>query len=168
MGGTIGPGQFVEIHYVLRDARGNLLEDTRTEGPRGFVYGMGAVVPGLEAALDGASRGDVLNVTVGPEEGYGTRDPTDVFEVDRSEFPNPDAVTVGTEFVAEGSDGTEITMRVVEVHPNHVVVDANHPLAGETLNFQVRVVSVRPATAAEMLEARTELAEARPPEGDPS
>jgi FKBP-type peptidyl-prolyl cis-trans isomerase SlyD len=66
---------------------------------------------------------------------------------------------VGSDFSAEGDDGTRIDMRVVEVYPDHVVVDANHPLAGETLNYQVRVVSVRPATADELLVARAEMAD---------
>jgi FKBP-type peptidyl-prolyl cis-trans isomerase SlyD len=70
-------------------------------------------------------------------------------------------VVIGQEFSAEGDDGTTITMRVIEVHDDHVTVDANHPLAGETLNFQVRVVSVRAATEQEVLTARADLAEQR-------
>src|SRR5581483_1216650 len=128
MSEAIGPGTFVELYYTLRDSRGNLLEEADTE-PYAFVYGMGALVPGLERALEGAREGDVLNVTVPPEDAYGLRDPTDVFNVDRTEFPDPAKVEVGSEFAAEGDDGTELSMRVVEVHDDHVVVDANHPLA---------------------------------------
>lgn len=171
MSAEIGPGQWVEIHYTLRDGRGNLLEDTAgpdNEGPVAFVYGMGPLVSGLEAALEGARQGDVLNITVEPEDAYGTRDETDVFAVDRSEFPDPEKVDKGTEFVAEGDDGTTLTMRVVELHEDHVLVDANHPLAGLTLNYQVRVLKVRPATADEVLVARAELAETRAPEGEAS
>lgn len=167
----IGPGSWVEVHYTLRDGRGNLLEDTAAadgSGPVGFVWAMGPLVKGLEAALEGARQGDVLNVTVEPEDGYGTRDETDVFAVDRSEFPDPEKVDKGTEFVAEGDDGTTITMRVVEVHEDHVLVDANHPLAGLTLNYQVRVLKVRPATADEVLVARAELAETPVPDGEAS
>lgn len=158
---------FAEIHFTLRDGRGNVLEKT-DDAPVSFVYGMGTLVPGLEKALDGARAGDVLNVVVPPEDAYGTRNPTDVFDVEREEFPEPEKVEPGTEFSAEGDDGTVIPMRVLEVHDDHVVVDANHPLAGETLNFQVRVVSVRAATEDEILVARAELAESRPAEGDPS
>lgn len=162
MAHTVGPNTWVEIRYTLRDGRGNLLkttDDPDDDGPEGFVFGLGQMVPGLEAALEGASAGDVLEVTLSPEEGYGTRDPDDVFEVDRSEFPDPEAIEVGSDFSAEGDDGTRIDMRVVEVYPDHVVVDANHPLAGETLNYQVRVVAVRPATADELLVARAEMAD---------
>ncbi len=167
MAHTVGPNTWVEIRYTLRDGRGNLLKSTdepEDEGPEGFVFGLGRMVPGLEQALEGASPGDVLEVTVAPEDGYGTRDPDDVFEVDRGEFPDPEAIEIGSDFSAEGDDGTRIDMRVVEVYPDHVVVDANHPLAGETLNYQVRVVAVRPATPDELLVAQAELSEGVVPE----
>lgn len=163
---VIGPGTHVTIHYTLRDGRGNLLESTQGEDPHTFVWGYRTVVPGLEAALEGSRPGDVVNITVPPEDGYGLRDDTDVFEVEREEFP--ENVSVGQEFTAEGDDGTTLTMRVMEVRDDGVLVDANHPLAGETLNFQVRVVGVRKATDDEVLAARAELAEARTPSGDAS
>jgi FKBP-type peptidyl-prolyl cis-trans isomerase SlyD len=161
---AIGPGTHVTIHYTLRDGRGNLLEETAPSEPHAFVWGYRTVVPGLELALEGAFPGDVIDVTVAPEDGYGLRDDTDVFEVDREEFP--DDVAVGQEFDAEGDDGTTITMRVTEIRDDSVEVDANHPLAGETLNFKVRVVAVRDATEDEILSARAELAVQPPPSGD--
>jgi FKBP-type peptidyl-prolyl cis-trans isomerase SlyD len=163
---VIGPNTFVTIHYTLRDGRGNLLEETAPGEPQSFVWGYHTVVPGLELALEGARAGDVIDVTVAPEDGYGLHDDTDVFDVDRSEFPED--VRVGQEFEAVGDDGTTITMRVTKVRDDAVEVDANHPLAGETLNFKVRVVDVRPATEDEVLAARTELAAQRPPRGDVS
>lgn len=168
MSAEIGPGMRVRIHYTLRDGRGNLLESTDGDDPHEFVWGFGVIVPGLEKALEGSRPGDVVNVSVPPEDAYGFRDDTDVFEVDRGEFPDPTAVVVGQEFTAEGDDGTTLAMRVVELHDDHVVVDANHPLAGETLNFQVRVVDVREATPDEVLAVRAELAVQRSPEGDAS
>jgi FKBP-type peptidyl-prolyl cis-trans isomerase SlyD len=74
-------------------------------------------------------------------------------------------VAVGGEFEAEGDDGTTLTMRVTEVRDDAVVVDANHPLAGETLNFKVRVVAVREATPDEVVEAQAELAAQQTPKG---
>ncbi len=164
----IGPGAFVRIHYSLRDSRGNLLESTDGEDPHSFVFGMGAVVPGLEMALEGSRAGDVVNATVSPEDAYGLRDDTDVFEVDREEFPDPQNAVIGQEFSAEGDDGTTLTMRVVSVHDDHVTVDANHPLAGETLNFQVRVIEVRKATDDELIAARAELNEPKSSQGEAS
>ncbi|MFO0608447.1 MAG: peptidylprolyl isomerase [Polyangiales bacterium] len=163
---AIGPGTHVTIYYTLRDGRGNLLEETPPGEPETFVWGYRTVVPGLELGLEGALAGDVVDVTVAPEDGYGLRDDTDVFDVDRSEFPED--VKVGQEFDAEGDDGTTITMRVTEVRDDAVEVDANHPLAGETLNFKVRVVAVREATEDEELAARAELAAQQSPKGDAS
>lgn len=165
---AIGPGTYVEIHYKLRDGRGNLLESTDGDEPHTFVWGFGTVVPGLEMALEGSRAGDVVEVTVPPEDGYGLRDDTDVFEVERDEFPDPENVEAGQEFTAEGEDGTTLTMRVLEVNEDSVRVDANHPLAGETLNFLVRVLTVRKATEDEVLAARADLAEQQRPQGESS
>jgi FKBP-type peptidyl-prolyl cis-trans isomerase SlyD len=154
MGEAIQAGKFVEFEYTLRDGRGNFIE--ATEGVQGVVWGRSGLIRGLEQALEGASEGDVLNVMVPPEDAYGTRDPDSIFEVPKEEFPDPESLKPGAEFVAEGSDGTSLTMHVVEVHDDHVVVDGNHPLAGETLNFQIHVRAVRAATADELLAAEAE------------
>ncbi len=167
----VGPNMQVAVHYKLRDGRGNLLEDTAAEdgdGPVKFIYGLSMVLPGLEKGLEGALAGDVVNLTVEPEDGYGTRDEADVFDVDRTEFPDPDAVEVGGEYTAEGEDGSSLTMQILEVHDDHVKVDANHPLAGLTLNYQVRVLDVHPASEEELVMAQAELAEHRAPIGEVS
>ena len=166
MSDVIGPNQWVQIHYQLLDGRGNELE--ATDEPVEFVYGYSGLVPGLEAALEGLRQGDAVNITIPPEDAYGTRDETNVFQVEREEFPDDSSVEIGGEFVAEGEDGAALTMRITEVHDEFVVVDANHPLAGETLNFQVRVLKVRKATDDEMIAARVEASDATTPEGEPS
>lgn len=165
MSHAIGPKTWVRMHYELRDGRGNLLEKSEPDDPLEFVWGYSGLVPGLEAAIEGLTRGDSLDVTVPPEDGYGTRDETNVFDVDRDEFPEDAEIEEGNEFVAEGEDGTTMTMHIVEVHDDRVTVDANHPLAGETLNFRVRILEVRPATDDELLAAQ---AEAEQDEATPS
>jgi FKBP-type peptidyl-prolyl cis-trans isomerase SlyD len=163
---VVGPDTWVRIEYELRDGRGNVLEST--EEPVEFVYGYSDLLPALEAALEGASKGDAVNVSIPPEDAYGTRDESNVFRVDRTEFPDDAELEVDDEFVAEGEDGTRLTMRIEEVQEDYVVVDANHPLAGETLNFQVRVVDVRAATEDEILAARAEATDGGEPDGEPS
>lgn len=144
---TVGPGTFVELHYTLRAARGAVLERTRDAGePLGFVWGDGEMVPGVEAALEGACEGDVITVEVPAEDAYGPRSERDIFAVERSEFPDPGAVALGDEFIAEGDDGAELAMRVTELHPEHVIVDANHPYAGMDLEFTLEVLAVRAVT----------------------
>jgi FKBP-type peptidyl-prolyl cis-trans isomerase SlyD len=166
MGEAIGPQTWVRIQYELRDGRGNQLETT--EDPVEFVWGYSHLVPGLESALEGMEQGDAVNVTIPPEDAYGTRDETSVFQVDRGEFPDDATIEVGNEFVAEGDDGTSMTMRITQVEDDYVVVDANHPLAGETLNFQVRVLTVRKATEDELLAAQAEVSDTPTPDGKPS
>jgi FKBP-type peptidyl-prolyl cis-trans isomerase SlyD len=119
------------------------------------------LVPGLEAALAGLTVGDEKEVVVPAESGFGERDEELVLEIDRAEFPEPENITPGDEFVAESPDGDEVVMRVVALKPDAVVVDANHPLAGQTLHYSVTVREVRDATAEEIESAAQAFDEAR-------
>ncbi len=159
---SIQPNRHVTLDYQLRGDDGDLLDASEGEGgePIRYVHGYGMLVPGLEAALAGLHAGDEREVVVPAAAGYGERDEELVLEIDRAEFPDPTAVQVGDEFVAESPDGDEIPMSVVEVKGDVVVVDANHPLAGMTLHYQVKVRDVREATEAEIEKAASELDEA--------
>ncbi len=160
---TIQPNAYVVIDYSLHDDDGDLLDASEGEGgePIVYVHGYGMLVPGLEAALVGLAAGDEREVVVPAASGYGERDDELVLELDRAEFPDPAKVKVGDEFVAESPDGDEMAMEVVEVKDDLVIVDANHPLAGVTLHYQVKVRSVRDATEEEVHHAATELEEAQ-------
>jgi FKBP-type peptidyl-prolyl cis-trans isomerase SlyD len=159
---TIQPNAFVTLDYELRDEEGDMLEESAgDEGePIRYVHGYGMLVPGLEAALVGLTTGDVRDIVVPAEAGYGEYDEDLLLEVAREELPDPKGVAVGDEFVAESPDGEEIAMDVVEVHDDHVVVDANHPLAGMTLRYHVTVREIREATEEEIHEAAHALDEA--------
>jgi FKBP-type peptidyl-prolyl cis-trans isomerase SlyD len=174
---TIQPNARVVLDYVLTDDTGRELDSSTGEGcePITYVHGYGMMVGGLEAALVGLRQGDTKEVVVAAEDAFGPRDEELVFEVDRSEMPRPKDVAPGDELVAESPDGDEVTLRVVEVHDESVVVDANHPLAGLTLHYKVSVRDVRAATDAEIAEAAAKLDRAMEeeglepaPEGDPS
>lgn len=158
----IEPNARVVLEYTLRDEDDDVLDASDAEDgePIVYVHGYGMLVPGLEKALAGMSVGDEKEVVVPPEEGFGERDEELVLEIDRSEMPRPDAVAVGDELVAESPDGEEAVMRVVEVKPDAVVLDGNHPLAGETLRYSVVVRDVRPATDEEIELAAAEFEEA--------
>ncbi len=160
---TIAPNTFVTLDYELRDEDGDLLDASESEGgePMRYVHGYGMLVPGLEAALAGLGAGDEKEILVPAEAGYGDYDDDLVLEVERSEMPDPAKVAVGDELVAESPDGDEIAMTVVEVRDDVVVVDANHPLAGVDLRYQVRVRDVRPATTEEIERAASDLDEAQ-------
>lgn len=151
----IGPNARVVLDYELKDDEGEVLDASAGEGgePIVYVHGYGMLVPGLEAALVGLEAGAAKEIVVTPEDGYGDRDEELVIEVDRADFPNPDGIEVGDEVVAESPDGDEVPMRVLEVKGEGVLVDANHPLAGVTLYYSVKVREVAKATDEELAEA---------------
>jgi FKBP-type peptidyl-prolyl cis-trans isomerase SlyD len=152
MASCIEPNALVVLDYTLRLEGGEVVDASGAEGgePMVYVQGYGMIVPGLERALVGLRSGERKDVVVPPDEGYGERDEELVLEVDRSEMPRPAAVAVGDELVAESEEGEEAVLRVVEVAGDSVVLDGNHPLAGETLHYAVHVRAVRPATEEEI------------------
>jgi FKBP-type peptidyl-prolyl cis-trans isomerase SlyD len=157
---TVQPNSYVTVDYVLTDDDGEVLDASAEEGgePIEYVHGYGMLVPGLESALAGMQAGEQKKIVVSAEEGYGERDEELMLEIDRGEFP--DTVQPGDEFVAASPDGEEVVLHVVEVNEDAVLVDANHPLAGMTLHYQVDVRTVRAATEAEIEAAARSLDEA--------
>jgi FKBP-type peptidyl-prolyl cis-trans isomerase SlyD len=147
----ISANAFVTLQYVLKDDDGEVIDSSEGGNPIEYVHGYGMLVPGLESRLLGLAVGDSKLIVVAAEEGFGDYDEELVLECERGEFP-PD-VKEGDEFTAEDEDGEESPMVVMEVHPDHVIVDGNHPLAGQTLHYQIHVESIRPATDAEIAEA---------------
>jgi FKBP-type peptidyl-prolyl cis-trans isomerase SlyD len=159
---SVQSNSHVTVEYSLRDDDGELLDASDVEGgsPIEYVHGYGQLVPGLETALAGLHPGDEREVVVPASAGYGERDEELMMEVDKSELPDPAKVAVGDELVAESDDGDEIAMQVVELKTDVVVVDANHPLAGMTLHYKVKIVAVRDATEEEIEQAAAEHEEA--------
>jgi FKBP-type peptidyl-prolyl cis-trans isomerase SlyD len=159
----IEPNARVRLDYVVYDADEHVIDASDAEDgePIIYVHGYGMLVPGLEKALIGLGPGDTKDVVLSPEEGYGEHDEELVLEVDRSEMPRPESVAVGDELVAESPDGEEAVMRVVEVGPDTVTLDGNHPLAGQVLRYAVTVREVRPATADEIEQAAAAFDEVR-------
>lgn len=149
----------VTLSYVLFDQQGEAVDRATDAEPLTYIHGYAQIVPGLERGLEGLLPGEKRSFEVDPAEAFGAREDEAVFEVDKSDFPDSDGVTAGDEFVAEGPEGEPIAMRVVEVLPEAFVVDANHPLAGQKVRFEVEVASVRAASEEEIAEAQAELEE---------
>lgn len=139
----------VTIEYTLTDTAGDVLDSSQGREPLSYLHGAHMIVPGLEAALEGKSAGDTINVTVEPQEAYGEHNAELVQPVSRDRFPPGADLQVGTQFQANTSAGPRI-FTVVDVRDDSVTLDANHPLAGKSLNFDVTVVDVRDATADEL------------------
>ena len=138
----------VSIDYTLRDNNGNLIDSSEGSDPLEYLHGNGNIIPGLEKVLAGKKAGDKLTCFIVAADAYGERDDSLIFKVNKSEFEGAD-IEVGMQFEAHGEEGAQI-VTVVGIEGEEVTIDANHPLAGETLNFDVKVVDVREATSEEL------------------
>ncbi len=139
----------VSIHYTLTNSEGTVLDSSSGGDPLAYLHGFGNIIPGLENALEGKATGDKLSVTVEPEQGYGARDERLVQAVPRSAFKGVEELAPGMQFQAQGPQGNRLVV-VTQVADNEVTVDANHPLAGQTLHFDVEISEIRDATAEEL------------------
>ncbi|MFT5368364.1 MAG: FKBP-type peptidyl-prolyl cis-trans isomerase SlyD [Candidatus Latescibacterota bacterium] len=137
------------IEYTLKNDEGEVLDTSEGDAPMAYIQGIGNLIPGLEGALEGKVVDDEVQVSIPPEKGYGVPDPELVEVVARDTFQGVDDLQVGMQFQAEGDDGTQVIW-ITDVEGDEVTIDGNHPLAGETLNFAVKVVGVRDASAEEL------------------
>jgi FKBP-type peptidyl-prolyl cis-trans isomerase SlyD len=140
----------VSIHYTLTNDAGETLDTSDGREPLVYLHGAQNIIPGLENELTGKSVGDSFDVTIQPEEAYGTVNPELVQTVPHSAFEGVEKVEPGMQFQARGDDGETQVITVTEVADSGVTVDGNHPLAGQVLNFSVRVDEIREATEEEI------------------
>lgn len=139
----------VSLHYTLTDDHGLLLDSSRGRDPLAYLHGHGHIIQGLEAALEGCEAGFSGSVQVPPADAYGEYDPQGVFEAPRDQFPSGEEIQAGMRVQAEGPQGI-VNFTVLSANDQGVMLDANHPLAGKTLNFEVEVLEVRQATDQEL------------------
>jgi len=139
----------VSIDYVLTDAAGAVLDRSAEGSPLSYLQGASNIIPGLERALEGKTQGESLQVEVAPADGYGDYDQDLVQVVSRELFEDADALEPGMRFQANSDSGT-LLVTVTDVSDDGVTVDGNHPLAGQTLTFDVTVAGVREATEEEL------------------
>ena len=136
----IGNETVITIHYTLTDEKGVVLDSSAGEEPVSFVHGAGTMIPGLEKALLGKSAGDALKVSVAPAEGYGLRDEELVQKVPRKNFPIED-VEVGMHFQTRSPSGPRI-VTVMATDDENITVDANHPLAGQDITYEIELLEI--------------------------
>ena len=134
-------GSIVRLEYTMRDDAGAVLDASTETEPLVFTQGEHQVIVGLERAVVGMGVGEEKRMTVAPEEAYGAVDPDALAEVPRGIIP-ADAQSAGQELVARSPDGSTRVVRVKEVREGTVLLDLNHPLAGMTLHFAVRVIGI--------------------------
>ena len=145
----VAKDKVVSIDYTLTGTGGEVIDSSQGGEPLTYLHGAGNIIPGLEQALEGKSAGEEVNTTVAPDQGYGQKNPGLIQPVPRSQFPGVADIKVGMQFQAQTNHGPRV-VTVVDLNDDTVTVDANHPLAGETLTFAVRVVEVRDATQQEL------------------
>ena len=146
---TISQHKVVSIDYTLKNAQGEILDSSEGQEPLVYLHGAENIVPGLERELEGRAVGDSVHAVVSPEDGYGVRNEELIAAVPREMFESDMAIEVGMSFQAETEQGIQI-VNVVAVNDQEITVDGNHPLAGETLHFDVTVRGIREATAEEL------------------
>ncbi len=139
---AIQKGSTVKLEYTLTDDKGEVLDSNKGKEPLTYIHGEGEIIVGLEKALEGLYPGDRKRVTVPPEEAYGPVKPD--IEVPTEKIPER-ARQVGYSLVVRNRNGTPFPVQVKAVKEKTIVLDANHPLAGKALTFEVKVISVEPA-----------------------
>jgi FKBP-type peptidyl-prolyl cis-trans isomerase SlyD len=146
---TVGKDAVVSIAYTLKNDTGNVLDSSKGRDDLAYLHGHQNIVEGLEEALEGKAVGDSVSVVVEPEKGYGIRNDELVFQVDRSRMPEEE-LELGMQFAAQDKDGNQQVVTLVEIGDEQVTLDANHPLAGQSLHFDVTVNDIREATDVEI------------------
>jgi len=138
------------LNYCLKDTQGEALDRADADKPMKYILGGGAIVSGLENALDGLKVGDKKEVTVIPEEGNGEIVSELRMKVERNKLPAGQEITVGTELTGEHGDGKKYAFIIVEIKGDDIYMDGNHPWAGKTVHFSVEVMEIRDATTEEL------------------
>jgi len=152
VGDHIEKDAVVGINYRLTVPDGTEVDSTADREPMEYLHGHQNIIPGLEKELEGHDVGDDLDVTIGPKEGYGVLDPERVIQVNSEQLGfEPE---LGAVVSARLPDGREQHLMIAEIEGETVTLDGNHPLAGQTLRFEVSVASIRKATKEEIANGR--------------
>ncbi len=149
MSGTIADGKVVLFHYTLKNDDGDTLESSVGDEPGAYLHGSDNIVPGLERALTGHNAGDKVSVVVPPEDAYGDHEEEALVSAPLDAFPPDAELEPGMPLLLEDEEGEEHPYWIAAIRDEDVVLDANHPLAGETLHFDVEILEIRDATEEE-------------------
>src|SRR6266850_3531509 len=143
---VVKDGTVVSLQYSLSGEDGKTIESNKGKEPLKYTQGSHQIVPGLEKGLAGMKMGEEKRVKVTPEEGYGPVDPKGFQEFPKEKIPS-EGLKVGSVLMAKGPQGQQVPVRVHEIKEKTVVLDLNHPMAGKTLVFDVKVLDIQPAAA---------------------
>lgn len=144
----IEKNKMVKIHYTLKGDDGVVIDSSEGKEALEYLHGVGMLIPGMEAALEGKEKGEKFNAVIEAKDGYGEYNPQYVVEVPRDRFDTDAQIEVGQKFQAETPAGPML-VTVTKVTDETITIDSNHELAGKTLHFDVEVVDIRDATEEE-------------------
>ncbi len=147
---VVAGGMVVTLDFTLTLSDGQVVDSTQGDMPLRYIAGQGQLLPGLEDAMLGMVVNEERDITLRPEDAYGEWDEEALEEIARSELPEDVELEEGMPLEVTDTEGETYEASVYEVREDTVVLDYNHPLAGETLNFHVKVIDIRPATPAEL------------------
>lgn len=141
---TVDDGNVVRVHYKGTLADGTVFDSSENKTPLEFRVGEGRVIPGFEEAVRGLAPGETVTTKIPPEKAYGPRRDELLFDVPKERFPQGTQPRVGQQFKVRTKDGDDANVTVRKVADEKVVLDANHPLAGEELTFELKLVEIVP------------------------
>lgn len=148
---TVKDDLVVSLQYQVNLESGQEIERTESDAPLEYLHGSSQIIPGLEQAIEGMSIGEEKEVHLEPAAAYGQRNPDEIVDVDKDSFPESMDLSIGSAVaVRDEESGQSFQAIIQEVDDDKVVLDFNHPLAGESLHFKVKVVGLRPGTDAEI------------------
>jgi len=151
---TIGANKVVTMQYLLTNTDGVVVREA-SERPVTYLHGAGVLFPKLERELESHYVGDIVTARLLPEDAFGKRDIDLLHEIPLGELPPEDTIEVGSNITGTDENGNKITFTVTTIEDGIVSLDGNHPLAGQSLIFEVEIQAIRDATAEEIREGKT-------------
>ncbi|MFP4109333.1 MAG: peptidylprolyl isomerase [Desulfonatronovibrio sp.] len=133
-------GTKVKVHYTGKLNDGTVFDTSKEREPLEFTVGEGKVIPGFEEAVRDMESGETKNVTIGSDQAYGERREDMILDVPKDKFPEDIPTDVGQQLMLRHPEGQEFPAFIVEVKDDTITLDANHPLAGEDLNFEIELI----------------------------
>lgn len=139
---AVEEGNKVKVHYTGTFDDGEVFDSSRQTDPLEFEVGAGQVIPGFDRAVQGMSVGETKNVRIPEADAYGPYNPDMVFKTDHSQFAEGVTPEVGQQFQAETPDGQPLFLMVKSISDDEILMDANHPMAGKDLNFELELIEI--------------------------
>ena len=150
----VKPGRVILLDYSVKVDTGQVVEASTGKAPIEYLHGSGQILPALERALEGLGEGDQASFSIAPGEAYGERKDDNIVSLPKTLFPAEVKLEKGLCLYAKASGGQSYPITVQEIQEDRVLVDLNHPLAGERLFFEVKICGVRPAGNQEIFSGK--------------